>query len=136
MRSCESPLMMRALYSQSGCSFQACYQALIFCYVIGDLFSMLEAELHDKIEFVLSGRYEHCASPCAMSRERPVEVHDPAVRRFTSWGKRPILARFEPWCLRPFCHKIYKCGSLIDSGHAEFQLKRLQLDVPFSDPSS
>ena len=35
-----------ALYSQGDCNFQACYQAFVFCYVVGDLFSMLEAELH------------------------------------------------------------------------------------------
>ena len=42
-----------ALHPQGDCGFQACYQAFIFCYVVGDLFSVLEAELYGIVEFVL-----------------------------------------------------------------------------------
>ena len=35
-----------ALHPQGDSSFQACYQAFVFCYVVGNLFSMLETELH------------------------------------------------------------------------------------------
>ena len=76
-----------ALHSQGDCGFQACYQAFVFYYVIGDLFSMLETELHSVVELVLSGRYELRTSPRAVSGERPIEVHDTSIRCLASWGE-------------------------------------------------
>ena len=76
-----------ALHPQGDCGLQACYQAFVFCYVVGDLLSVLEAELHGVIEFVLGRGHKHCASSRTMSGECPIEVHDLAVRCFTSRGK-------------------------------------------------
>ena len=81
---------------------------------------MLEAELHSVIEFVLSGGYEYRTSPCAVSGERPVEVHDPSVRCLAPWGERSILASLEAWRLCPFRHEVRKRAPLDDSGCAEF----------------
>ena len=118
--SCESPLMLRRFTPSTAAAFRPAIRAFVLCYVVGDLFSVLETELYGIVELVLSRIYEHCAGPCAMSGECPVEVHDPAVRCLASRGKRSVLASLEAWRLCPFCHEICKCGSLDDSGRAEF----------------
>src|SRR3954466_6259002 len=96
---------------------------------------MLEAELYNVVELVLSGRYQHRTSPSAVPGECPIEVHDLAFWRLAPWGEGPILVVLEAWRLRPFCHEIRQCGSLDDPGCAELELKRLQFYVPLSDPS-
>ena len=97
---------------------------------------MLKIELHNIVELVLSGGYEYRTSPCAVSGERPVELHDPSVRCLPPWGEQSILASLEAWRLCPFRHDVRKRSPFDDSGCAEFYLKHLQLDVPFSDSSN
>ena len=48
-------LDVEVLHPQCCCSFQARYEALVFCYVVGDLLALLETELYDIVELVLSG---------------------------------------------------------------------------------
>ena len=47
-----------------------------------------------------------------------------------------ILACFELWGVGPFRHKVCERSPLDDPSRAELQVKRLQLDVLFSDSSS
>ena len=128
-------LNSKVLHPQSCRGLQASYEAFIFCDVVGDLLALLKAELHSVVEFVLSGRDEYCSSPRALVREGTIKIHDPSVRRLTSWRGGPVLAYFQRRGIRPFCHEISERGSLDDPGSAELQLERLQLDVPLSDPS-
>ena len=46
---------------------EASYEALVLCYVIGDLLALLEAELHGVVELVLGGRDEHRSSLRALA---------------------------------------------------------------------
>jgi hypothetical protein len=83
-----------ALHSQCRRGLEASNQAFILCDVVGDLLTILEAQLYGVVELVLGGRDEHRASPRALVREGSIEVHDPAVWGFISRGKRAILAHF------------------------------------------
>ena len=114
---------------------EASYEALVLCYVIGDLLALLEAELHGVVELVLGGRDENGASPHALACERAIELHDPAIRRFTPWQEGSALVCFWLCSIGPFCHEVGEGDSLDDPGRAEPQLKRLQFDVPLSDSS-
>ena len=125
-----------ALRPQGHCSLKASYEAFVLRYVIGDLLALLEVELHGVVELVRSGRGEHCSSPRALECERAIEIHNLAIWRFTSRRMGSVLACFKPRGVRSFCHEVGKRGSLDDPGCAELQLECLQLDVPFSDPSS
>ena len=42
-----------------------------------------------------------------------IEIHSPAVWRFTPRREGTILAFFKPWGVRPFCHEICERGSLM-----------------------
>ena len=44
-----------ALHPQGHRSLKASYEAFVLRYVVGDLLALLEAELHDVVELVLSG---------------------------------------------------------------------------------
>ena len=108
----------------------------VLCNVVGDLPALLEAELHDVVELVLSGRDEHCSSSRALACECAIEIHDPAIWCFTSWREGSILACFKPWGVSPFCHEVGERGSLDDPGCAELQLECPQLDISLGDSSS
>ena len=95
-----------SLYPQGHFSLQAGYEAFVFCNVVGDLLALLEAELHDVVELVLSGRDEHCSSPRALAREATIEIHDPVIRHLASWREGPVFAYFKRRGVCPFCHEI------------------------------
>ena len=50
-----SELGHQPMHSQGYCGLQPGYQSLIFCYVVGDLFTLLETELYNIVELILSG---------------------------------------------------------------------------------
>ena len=96
---------------------------------------MLKAELHGIAKLVLSGQDEHCSSPLALVRKGAIKIHDPVVWHLAYWGSGPVFSFLKSRGICPFCHQIGKRGSLDDPGGTKLQLKCLQLDVPFSDPS-